>query len=175
MSERYTFGERVLDTNQPDETRFGHVTGHLYVTRERWDLAIPSLPENLRRRARQGGCRPSEIEPRSGFHSTCSACRGHVLADHDDWYLPAALSAFGSALRAGHHGRVQTRQGPREIFVGANAVQVITHLPGMDGEQGFVTAYRDPPGGREPTNAQFHAKAVRKLRDKASLGSGDPS
>lgn len=175
MSDLRTLAGRIVDVEQQDDTRFGHVVSHLYMARERWDLAIADLPSNYRRRAREGGCRPSEIEPRSGYHSACEPCRLHVLADHDDWYLPAALAAVESALPAGHVGRLQTRQGPRELFVGTNAVQVLTRLPDAHRVQVLVTAYRDPPSGRAPTNDQFHAKAVRKLRDKTSLGSGDPS
>lgn len=173
MSELHSIGGRVVDVEQPDDTRFGHVVRHLYVASERWDLAIATMPRDLRRRAFSGGCRPSEVEPRSGYHSACGACQEHVLADHAEWYLPAALAAVETAVLAGHVGRVDTAQGPRELFVGANAVQVLTRLQGGGGSQRFVTAYRNAPGGQNPTNAQFHAKAVRKLRDKTSLGQGD--
>lgn len=173
MSDLRDLAGRIVDVEQEEDTRFGHIVSHLYVARERWDLAITDLPSNLRRRAREGGCRPSEIEPRSGYHSSCEPCRLHVLTDHDDWYLPAALAAVKTAVAAGHSTRVETRQGPRELFVGSNAVQVLTRLPGAGGIQRFVTAYRNALGGPNPTNAQFHAKAVRKLRDKTSLGQGD--
>lgn len=173
MRDLRSLGERVLDVMQPDASRIKHVVNHLYVLRERWDLAIPDMPTDLRRKARQAGCRSADIEPRSGFHSICEACRLHVLADHERWYLPAALSAVESALMSGHFGRLQTRQGPREIFIGASAVLVLTHPPDAEGILSLVTAYRDPPSGRSPSNEEFHAKAVRKLRDKTSLGSGD--
>lgn len=166
---------RLLDVDQPAATRFGHVVSHLYVARERWDLAIPDLPRDPRRRASSWACEPSEVEPRASYHSACEECKGHVLEDHDDWYLPAALSAVETGVQAGHVGEVSTRQGPRELFVGANAVQVLTRIPDRRGVHAFATAYRDPPTSRNPSNAEFHAKAVRKLRDKTSLGSGDPS
>jgi hypothetical protein len=173
MSELHRIAGRVVDVEQPDDTRFGHVVRHLYVAGERWDLAIAELPRDLRRRATSGSCRSIEVEPGSGYRSACAACQRHVLADHAEWYLPAALAAVETAVLAGHVGRVETAKGPRELFVGANAVQVLTHLQRGGGSQRFVTAYRNAPGGQNPTNAHFHAKAVRKLRDKTSLGQGE--
>lgn len=175
MSKLVTIAGRSIDIEQHDGTRFNHVVKHLYAARQRWDLAVPSMPSHPRAQARASGCRPSDLQSPVGFSTVCEPCRLHVLADHDRHYLPAALGAVETGVAAGHHARYATRRGTREEVVGANAVRVFLRVPDNHDTQAFITALRDPPSGRNPTNEDFHKKAVRKLRDKASLGSGDPA
>jgi hypothetical protein len=166
--------DRLIDPRRPDETRFRHVVKHLYALRQRWDLAIPEMPHNPRLRARSAGCLSRDLD-HPVWPDVCQSCREQVLGDDARWYCPASLDAVRTGLASPHHAVVDTAQGRREMIVGDNAVIVLLGHANRAGEQVLLTAYRDPPGGRSPTQEQFLAKAVRKLRDKASLGSGAPS
>lgn len=164
--------ERTVDVGQGDRARYHHVVKHLYARVQRWDLAVPQLPRDLRGRALGAGCASGELSHGWQWPSVCPPCRAHVLHDHVQYYLPAAIDAIRTGSRAGNYCEVETRQGRREIFVGDNAVQVLLMPCPTDRIQALVTALRDPPTSREATNADFHRRAVRKMRDKASLGSG---
>ncbi|MES2639721.1 MAG: hypothetical protein V4850_09565 [Myxococcota bacterium] len=163
---------RTLDVGQEERSRYSHVVKHLYARVERWDLAVPELARELRGRAGLAGCTPANLGHGWRWPSVCQDCREHVLGDHARHYLPAAIDAVRTGALAGNHREVETAQGRRELFVGDNAVQVLLRTPAADGSQAFLTALRDPPSGRNPTNEDFYRRAVRKMRDKASLGSG---
>lgn len=165
--------DRLIDTWRPEDTRFRHVVKHLYAPRERWDLAIPDLPRDLRLHARSAGCRRGDLRV-PAWPTVCQQCRDHVLGDDDAWYGPASLDAVRTGIASPHHAVVVTAEGRREMIVGDNAVVALLGLPNGAGEQVLRTAYRVPPRGPAPTQEQFLAEAVRKLRDKASLGSGAP-
>jgi hypothetical protein len=174
MTTVVSVGERLIDPQRRDETRYRHVVKHLYAVRQRWHLAIPELPHNPRLRAHRAGCLGEDLSADPAWALVCEACRTHVLADDLAWYRPASLDAVRTALLAGNHAVVDTAQGAREMLVGDNAVVVILGRSRPSGVQDLMTAYRDPPSGGSPSQEQFHARAVRKLRDKASLGSGGP-
>lgn len=172
MSEIVRIGDRRVDTDRPERVRYSHVVKHLYARRQRWDLAVPGLPDNPRARARGAGCSPPDLRDRWQWYRVCDACRTHVLTDHERYYLPSSLEAVRTGLESRTHAVIETRRGIRELFVGDSAIQVFLQLPDVDGLQRLATALRDPPSKSDPTNEDFHKKAVRKLRDKASLGSG---
>lgn len=173
MSQRHIIGTRTILVNQLGRVRFSHVVKHLYVPWERWDLAVPELPGDLRSNAREAGCKSRDLSMYWQWERVGERCREHVLGDHDRYYLPAALDAIQTADESGDHAVVETRQGLRELLVGANAVQVFLGIPAREQEHDFITALRNAPSRKNPTNKDFHKKAVRKLRDKASLGSGE--
>jgi hypothetical protein len=173
MSHEIDVAGRRIAINHADPVLYAHVVKHLYAKRQRWDLAIPGLPFDPRARSRAAGCAVRDLSHGWSWPQVGEPCRAHVLRDHHRHYLPAAVDAVRTAVSSGHHAVVETRQGQREILVEANAVQVLL-TPMSEGEpQDFVTALRDPPSTRDPTNADFLRKAVRKLHDKASLGSGE--
>lgn len=170
-----TIGDRQVDFEQEDRVRYHHVTKHLYHPDEHWRLIATWLPADPRAAALAEGCQRRDLGRWFKWERVCEPCRTHVLGDHEGTYVPIAVAALETALAAGDHAVLATRQGVREVFVGDNGVQVLLRLPNATRQQAFVTALRDRMPERTPTNDEFRRKAVRKLRDKASLGSGDPA
>ena len=174
MTQTHDVGERTVMVEQHERVRFGHVVKHLYARKQRWDMVVADLPSDPRQCAREGGCARRDLSRWWRWVRVEQPCRDHVLHDHDRYYLRAALESVKTAIQSGDHAVVTTRQGVRELFVGDNAVLVLLMPEVGDEPQRFVTATRNPPSTQNPTNADFHRKAVRKLRDKTSLGSGGP-
>ena len=155
-------------------SRFAHVIKHLYARDERWILAAPELPALPRQVAREAGCRALELNAtRSSYHSACSSCQDHVLQDHDRHLRPAYRRALETALAADRWGSLNDPERVGEAFVGDNGVFVITRRRPHTGERNVATAYRVVPRGVHPDDAtaeDFVNAAIRKLRDKTSLG-----
>lgn len=175
MSNVVIIGPRKVDFEQEGRLRYHHVTKHLYEPEEHWRLIASWLPADPRAAASAEGCRRRDLGRWFEWERVCAPCREHVLGDHDRTYLPIVVAALETALAAGEHAVVATRKGDREVFVGDNGVQVFLRLPDATGQQAFVTGLRERMHARNPTNDDFYKKAVRKLRDKASLTPGDPA
>jgi hypothetical protein len=150
-----------------DESRFRHVSKHLYLPRERWDLICDELGEPANAAARAAGCPGQELRsPYPRIRVVCDACREAVLRDHDERYGPAYMAAVESARTTSTYGTPVGGPRSKHHLVGSSGVYVIVH--GRRGAS-VATAYRIVPrGARRATNEDFFKAAVRKLRDKTS-------
>lgn len=145
-------------------SRFDHVRKHLYCTKERWDLIVPTLPRAPKDVARQHGC-PDFL--RLGYHEACDSCRAHVLGDHDRFYEPAYREALVTAIAAKRCGALPQHSRRSVLYLGDNGVVVAVNKAA--GRHQVGTAYRVAlPGAakKEQTAEAFFRAAERKFRDK---------
>ena len=153
--------------------RFRHVIKHLYNDGERWDYLTGIASSTLEDEAiAAGGFGFEDVRAdRVRELPVPDACLATLSNHHLRHYSKAYMSAVETGRSRGREARLD--DGSLAI-VGDNGVIVLAVVRSHGRSAFAVSAYRvTPPEGPTAPSQEFVKAAVRRWRDKASLGSED--